>query len=250
MPKFTQQNDLENYTLTTSNYGFSGVRISDDVLGSTEYTLVTIAVDDSGSISPFANDINKALIEVVKSCNKSPRHDTLMLRVVKFNNHMTELHGFKLLNQCDESEYNDFVRGSGNTSLIDTVVNVIEATNAYATQLQNHDIISNGLVVVITDGMDNNSTSSVQKIKQETENLIRNEILESCNTILVGVNTQIANLNSYLQDLKDQGGFTQYVDISNANESTIAKLADFISKSISAQSQSLGTGGPSLSLTF
>ena len=53
-----------------------------------------------------------------------------------------------------------------------------------------------------------------------------------------------------IEDFHKAAGFTQYVELGSADEKTLAKLADFVSQSISAQSQSLGTGGPSQSLTF
>src|SRR5438128_2007010 len=53
-----------------------------------------------------------------------------------------------------------------------------------------------------------------------------------------------------LMQLYRDAGFTQYVEIGDADPKTFAKLAQFVSKSISAQSQSLGTGGPSQSLVF
>jgi hypothetical protein len=69
-------------------------------------------------------------------------------------------------------------------------------------------------------------------------------------TILVGVNVNDPQVSQCLKDLKDQAGFTQYVELKDATASSLAKLADFVSKSISAQSQALGTGGPSQSLAF
>ena len=45
-------------------------------------------------------------------------------------------------------------------------------------------------------------------------------------------------------------GFTQYIELADAKANTLAKLADFVSRSISSQSQSLNTGGPSKSLSF
>ena len=53
-----------------------------------------------------------------------------------------------------------------------------------------------------------------------------------------------------MQDFKTDVGFTQYVEIANADAKTLSKLADFVSRSISAQSKSLGAGGGSASLTF
>jgi len=39
-------------------------------------------------------------------------------------------------------------------------------------------------------------------------------------------------------------------ELYEAIEKTLAKLADFVSRSYSSQSQALTTGGPSVSLTF
>ena len=42
---------------------------------------------------------------------------------------------------------------------------------------------------------------------------------------------------------------TKFIDAGAANERSLAKLADFVSQSISSQSQSLGTGGPSQNIS-
>jgi hypothetical protein len=48
-----------------------------------------------------------------------------------------------------------------------------------------------------------------------------------------------------LENFKNEAGIDQYINIGKADANTLAKLADFISKSISSQSQSLNSGGPS-----
>lgn len=57
-------------------------------------------------------------------------------------------------------------------------------------------------------------------------------------------------VKSYLDSFQDKGKFDQFVALDNANSKTIARLGQFISKSISSQSQSLGTGGPSQTIDF
>jgi hypothetical protein len=47
-----------------------------------------------------------------------------------------------------------------------------------------------------------------------------------------------------------EAGFTQYVELDNADTKTLARLAEIVSRSISAQSQALGTGGASQPLVF
>jgi hypothetical protein len=48
-----------------------------------------------------------------------------------------------------------------------------------------------------------------------------------------------------LQDFKDKAGITQYVSLGRATPGRIAKLAQFVSQSISSTSAALGTGVPS-----
>ena len=53
---------------------------------------------------------------------------------------------------------------------------------------------------------------------------------------------------NYLEDFNNTVGFDEFISIENANTDTLSKLANFISKSISLQSQSLGTGSVSNAL--
>jgi hypothetical protein len=67
-------------------------------------------------------------------------------------------------------------------------------------------------------------------------------------TILVGVNVKDPSVSQYLADFRKSACFDQYVELAKADAKTLANLARFVSHSISAQSQALGTGGPSQAL--
>ena len=98
--------------------------------------------------------------------------------------------------------------------------------------------------------MDNASALTARSVKEAFHQAVVSEALESVVSVLIGVNVQDRTAGGYLQDFKTDVGFTQYLELGQADPKTLAKLADFVSRSISAQSQSLGTGGPSQSLTF
>ena len=53
-----------------------------------------------------------------------------------------------------------------------------------------------------------------------------------------------------LDEFKTLANLTQYVDVGEVSDQKLAKLAAFVSKSISSQSTSLGTGGASQPITF
>src|ERR1035437_2677387 len=116
-----------------SNYRFSATKI--DKLGSTEYTLATIVEDASGSVNSFAASLEQAIKTIFKSMAKSPRKDTLMLRLTQFNDNLKELHGFKLLGSIKETDYDNVLNIGGSTALFDAVDEAIQATSCYGKQL-------------------------------------------------------------------------------------------------------------------
>ena len=87
-------------------------------------------------------------------------------------------------------------------------------------------------------------------LKDEIAKGVTGESLESVVSILVGVNVASPSMSRLLQAFQVDAGFTQYVEVDNATDAKLAKLADFVSRSVSSQSQALGSGGPSKALTF
>ncbi|MBP9821867.1 MAG: hypothetical protein KBC81_00225 [Candidatus Pacebacteria bacterium] len=224
-------------------FQFSAVRI--DHLTSTEYTLVTIAVDVSGSVSGFKDELRRCVIAAVDSCKKSPRSNNLLLRVLLFSdmfkNSIEEIHGFKPLGEIDPNTYPDF-RTGGWTPLYDAAFSAVGATNAYAKRLMGQDFLANGIVFVITDGGDNTSSATLSMVKDEMDRGLVGEEIESLVGVLIGINAQ--SCKGYLEKFEAETGM-KYIDAGDATKGKLAKIAQFVSQSVSSQSQSLGTGGPS-----
>lgn len=245
MPLFSDA--MENHALS-NNYGFSAVPV--DNLGASEYTLALIVADVSSSVSMFKDDIEACVKRVVSACRDAPRSDNLMLRMLTFNQNLHEFHGFKPLMDCAPDNYDGSINPGGSTALFDATHNGIESVLSYGKTLVDSDYDCNAIVVVITDGDDNASTYGATQVRDLLADAMKDEALESIVTILVGVNVNSVYLAQYLKQFKDDAGFTQYVEIDNADEKTLAKLGNFISKSISNQSQALGTGGASVPINF
>lgn len=233
---------------TDSQFQFSTMPV--ERLGATEYTLVTLAIDMSGSVSGFESELTSSIKEVVNACKKSSRAENLLLRLVTFNNNVYEEHGFKLIKDIQDTDYNQVIQPNGLTALYDATINSVDSIKEYGKTLVEQDFDVNGITIVVTDGMDNRSQYNSSNVKDSISDISFEEILESMVTILVGVNTKRSDVQQYLNDYSNEGGFTQYVDVEDADANNLAKLANFISKSISNQSQSLGTGGPSQPLSF
>ena len=235
--------DLEQLN-AGSNYKFSATKI--DKLGAAQYTLATIVEDASGSVSGFAPSLEQAIKTIFKSMFKSPMKDNLMLRLTQFNDNLNELHGFKLLGSIQESDYDNILRIGGATALFDATDEAIQATTTYGKQLTTQNFLVNAIVVVVTDGQNNTGNiRDAAQIKKSIEEARKSENLESITLILVGVTNDDVNLDVYLQDFKDKAGITQYVSLGRATPGRIAKLAQFVSQSISSTSAALRTGAPS-----
>lgn len=238
---------MTSFAIGGSNYGFSGKRIDD--LGASEYTLVVLVTDVSSSVYGFKDAIEQAVKQTILACRRSPRSDNLLVRFVTFNSRVTEAHGFRPLTECDTDKYTGSIQPGGSTALFDALHNGVESVTRYGKDLMDNDFDANAIVVCITDGENNASAMTANEVKKAVDAALKTEALESIRTILIGLNTNNA-LNQYLQDVKDGVGFDQYVDAGSADEKTLAKVAEFVSRSISSQSQALGTGGPSQSLSF
>lgn len=250
MPRLMSDDNMQQSTIDgLAAFTFSGTRI--DSLGATEYTLVTIAIDVTGSVNGLEHEIRNSLIAIVDSCQKSPRANNLLLRVILFssslNGGIEEIHGFKPLAEIDSSSY-PWLTPSGMTPLFDATYSAIGSVVSYGKQLMDDDYLANGIVFVITDGMDNTSVIGKQQIKAIAEKAITDESIESLISILIGLNT--ASCSQYLDAFRQEAGLTQYLDVGEATPGKLAKLAEFVSQSISSQSQSLGTGGPSQAIAL
>ena len=235
--------DLEQLN-AGSNYKFSATKLTK--LGAAEYTLATIVEDASGSVSGFAADLEQAIKTIYKAMDKSPHKDNLMLRLTQFNDNLKELHGFKLLGSIQESDYDNILSIGGMTALFDAVDESIQTTSTYGKQLTAQNFLVNAIIVVVTDGQNNSGNIyDPAQIKKALEEARKSENLESITLILVGVTNDDNNLDAYLQQFVTEAGITQYVSIGKASPGKIAKLAAFVSQSISSTSSALGTGAPS-----
>lgn len=232
-----------------STLTFSGAKISDlGKHGASEYTLACILVDISGSVSSFKSSLEKALVTIVDTLKSSARAENILLRVATFNNTVNEIHGFKPLADIDLKDYQ--LNCGGATALNNATFSGIGSVITYGESLYDQDFEVNGIVFVVTDGEDCVRGHTPADIKNMIDTLPSKEKIESLRTILVGINTSNHSIKTALQNFKDAAGFDQYEAVDNATPASLAKLAAFTSKSISSQSASLGTGGPSQALSF
>lgn len=233
---------------------FSAVR--PEKLGATEYTLVTVVIDVTGSVESFASGLLETLKTIIGACKKNPRAENLMIRVITFNDEIFELHGFKPLSEIDPDSYGEF-HPTGMTALYDAAYSGIGAVIEYGKVLVEQDFNANGAVYIITDGDDNRSHTPPEKIATLVRDVKQSESLESLTTILIGLHDPRITGDDWanqiamrLEEFKTKAEMTQFIDMGDATPQQLAKLANWVSQSISSQSQSLGTGAASQPINF
>lgn len=229
-------------------FAFTGVRI--EKLGATDYTLVTIGVDVTGSVEGFEDQLLEMIKKAVDGCRKSPRSENILVRVFlfsdRFKNGISEVHGFKPLVEIDTGSYAALTSG-GWTPLNDAAYSAIGATTKYAEAMHERDYESNGIFFLITDGAENASVASMKMVKDEFERAKRSEILESVISVLIGVNN--AQYKAAQEQFVREAGITHFIDVGDVTERKLAKLAAFVSTSVSSQALARGSGGPSQNIS-
>lgn len=233
---------------TVSNFGFTTKR--NDELTASEYTLADLEIDLSPSTAAFRAELEKALATVVDSLAKSPRSENMLVRVQAFDENLHEIHGFINLSDIKAGDYDLDCHGGG-TALFDAALCGVEAVAAYGKHLDELEYAVNAVVFIVTDGQNNSSRKArdPKKVGAAINKAKKAENLESIKTVLIGVGDE-QDTRTYLEDFQKEAGIDQFVWVGKATANSIAKLANFISKSVSSASQSLGTGGPSANLTF
>lgn len=237
-------------------FTFSGKKI--DKLGALQYTVVTIAVDVSGSVSAFADELLECVKNIVQACQKNQRAEFIVIRLITFGSTINEIHGFRELADINLDDYEEFVP-AGMTLLFDGSYDAIGSVCEYARMMSAKDYDVNGAVYIITDGDENppsgyRTIASPNMMKQLVDKAIQGEEIESLITVLVGLHdphsTWASNIQDYLSKFQADANFTKFIDVGDASPENLAKLADWVSDSVSSQSSKVGSNQPSQVLDF
>jgi len=234
-------------------FKFSGQR-PDQLDGASEYTLVTGVCDISSSVKPFEDDLSKLVSAVVDACKKNDRAENLLFRLLTFNQEVTEVHGFIELNKVKPQDYNNVLQAGGWTALYDATYDAIGAAHEYGRTLIKQDFDVNAATYVITDGMNNRGTATPKMIADTIAQAEGKEEIESHNIVLIALHNPAlyweAEVKASLEQFQKEANITKFVDAGGATPQKLAKLADWVSQSVSSQSQALGQGQASQLLNF
>jgi len=241
--------DADNVGQSLGGYGYTSISVSK--LGASEYTVVSIVVDKTSSVAPFKDQLEEMVQVSLESCKSSPRALNLLARSTAFSagwnsgSNIEELHGFTLLSSIDTAQFKGTIHPSGSTPLFEATDEAIDTTYSYVKGLYDNEHISNAnaVIFIITDGEDNASRIiRPSHIKEKIEKIRREECLESIQIILIGINDTDPSFKAELEKFRIEAAIDQYVSVGDVTKGKLAKLAQFVSQSISSSSQALGTG--------
>lgn len=248
MPRLS---DMMQGSTVIGNVTFEYSAARPEELAETEYTLVGLACDISSSVHSYAQELVDAQHHIINACGKHDRGENLLVRSSTFNHQSSEVHGFKPIADIDLASDYPALSPRGSTALFDATYDMLGAVLQYGEQLADADIDVNAIIFIITDGDDNSSSVSMSDIKNLIEKCRKSEKISSVTTVLIGIND--SSCAHFLQNFQQQANLDHYISVGDASASKLAKLAKWISKSISTTSTSLSSGGstPSLdSLSF
>jgi len=236
----------EEMVQVPGTFGFSAIPM--DMLEESEYSLVTILVDVSSSVSRFRDLLINMLKASIKSCEDNPRAENLLIRVCTFadQGYFNEIHGFKPLEFIDFSVY-DKIRCGGMTAACDAMMEALNATDAYAKTLWEQDFKSNAHIIMITDGQENDSKYNTNDVDSCLRDMTMQERrdLESVFSLLIAVNMEDPRIAQILDDFHKECGFDQFLDAKDATPETMSKIQGWITSSISSSVRALGSGSKS-----
>ena len=240
---------IDSTSYQVGNYGYTAINPAD--LTNSEYTLVTICVDTSSSVENFKNNIEKFLELVVAACRKCATSENLLFRVVTFDTHVgNEIHGFRSLSQIKDTDYDNRIMTGGSTALFDALSEAINTSVNYAGQLTATGCAVNCVIYLPTDGQNNSSSKNPVMVRDELVKARRSEQVDSINVVLIGLidpnskNLDANGLDPYLSDVKTELGIDQYIFVGKATPQNLAKLAGFVSQSVSSMSSVIGSNAP------
>jgi hypothetical protein len=148
--------------------GCEGVDVDD--IDSEEVTLVVVAIDASGSMYTWAEEVKRAYREqFLEPLKKAKNAESILVSVVVFSagagSNVRLVHGYMPVSQCPELTDSDY-QPDGGTPLYDAVWNGLTGLVTYGQHLRDNGTRTKSIAVVLSDGWENSSRTSASKLRR------------------------------------------------------------------------------------
>ena len=186
-------------------------------------------IDTSYSVSSYINELNQAFNDFTDSMQSSHIADKLFVSIIEFSEKVKVTSGFRPVASIPQMDFSK--RLGGWTSLYDAAYTGLKNALDYRENLENSGVDTKTLLFIITDGEDNSSKNSPQKVKTIINKLKKEERSAfSFTSVLFGLGDQ-ANFEKAQKEM----GIEHLAQIGTSGEE-IKKMIGFISQSISSVS--------------
>jgi hypothetical protein len=243
-----QDPDMEAIAIPGTTFGFTATPMA--ALGAEKYVLADIVLDVSGSVDEFKPDMELMLATIIETLNKDPNRDSMLVRIVQFDDFVSEVHGYKLWDQIRPSDYKGCLKKEGGgTNLYGAWLDALMAKEEMAARLIKEGYKVGAWTLVATDGMHNVGSDTPSMVANQRKTMHQAEYAANDIAILVGINTtmpyQRSTIGDALEAISVQLHLTGYIDMKKLDKKSLGQLANYASSSLSSSSQSLVAGQPS-----
>lgn len=192
-----------------------------DDIDSENVNLMFLAIDCSGSMYNYTNDMKNSLDDFKDALQNSKEADEILVARADFDDNY-HIGGYKAIN-----EFNTAFGANGYTRMYDTIVDGAQKLMEYREFLKNEGMRVKCVFSVFSDGLDNVSANSFSEAKAAVDKL-NNEEITTAFISFGGESTQIA------KDL----GFRNLLDV-GSSASELRKAFNCLSKSVIEASKSV-----------
>jgi len=209
-----------------------------DEIETDDLTIVSLVLDASLSMKQNENSVRQGYDSLIQSLQNSKQAGSMLVSARMFSGNQTIFYGFKKVEEIDLIE-EDYIADGHSTALYDTLVDAMTGIRAYVKNLNDNGIRTKCIVVVFSDGDDNDShMNKASDVKILAEDFLKSEMFY---LVYVGYKQ---NDDDDLNIIANKVGFPSILT-TQATGSEIRKTMDLVSKSIIKTSQSQIGGGNS-----
>ena len=146
-----------------------GQLLEDDV------TVVTLIVDMSSSMAMHEKGVIDGFNQMLKAIRDSKLEDSVLMSLWTFNQQPNLVFDNRPIANVPDLNDRSYVP-NGSTALYDTALNGMTGNISYVTDLRNNGVTARGIVIVISDGEDNESSATPAKLKSVAQDMVNQEI--------------------------------------------------------------------------
>ena len=211
----------------------AGLGIDIDDVSASEVVLVTVLVDDSGSISGAGNEqaVRDGVNTIIQSLGQSKQADGVLASIRYLNGIVLQPYGaLEDVPELDTSNYN----ACGGTPLYDQSIVVCGQAIAKTQEFLDGGVACRGITVIITDGADMHSRQSAADVQKVVKDMI---LTESHIVVCMGIDDGRTNFRDVFGEM---GIDDRWILTPGNDQSEIRKACQVVSQTAVRASQGAG----------